>query len=72
MGSSICFPEDADLKHRFSKTDTNDFYRVHGTVPLKKNTQHKCGRTYAEGCTSITSLRQQHHYHPRSHLFVPK
>lgn len=36
MESSICFPVDADLKDRFSQTDTNDFYRVHGAVPLKK------------------------------------
>ncbi|AJJ60221.1 hypothetical protein DN756_18475 [Yersinia pseudotuberculosis] len=55
MENNICCPVDADLKDRFSQIDTNDFYRVHDAVPLKKNTQHKCGRTYAEGGTSITS-----------------
>lgn len=36
MENNIFCPVDADLKDRFSQIDTNDFYRVHDAVPLKK------------------------------------
>jgi hypothetical protein len=40
---------------QYKLTEGNDFYRGHDAVPLIKNTQHKCGKTYAEG-------RPLHHF----------
>lgn len=48
MESNICCPIDADLKDRFSQVDANDFYRVHGAIPLKKQHSASVWQTYAE------------------------
>jgi hypothetical protein len=34
--NNICCPVDADVNNRFNQIDTNDFYRVHEVISLKK------------------------------------
>ncbi len=71
MENNICCPVDADLKDRFNQIDTNDFYRVHDAVPLKKRALSisVVGLTLREG---RPSHHPQYLCHLRNHPFVPK
>ncbi len=55
--NNICFPVDADLSDRFSQNDTNDFYRIHDAIPLKKITL-----SISVAGLTLRDARPSHHF----------